>query len=67
MPVRMDVPKPKLLLGGDGGDLIVTRIQSLNSLHTSDRTDRWYSVELLRGSFQAITTEEWNYPIVRST
>jgi len=54
---------------GDGLDYTkenVTQIQSLNSLHTSDRSDRWYSVELLRGLFQAITTEEWNYPIVRS-
>jgi len=48
------------------GAFNVTRILSLNSLHTSDRSDRWNSIELLRGPFQATTTEEWNYPIVRS-
>jgi len=49
-----------------GRSVDVTRILSLNSLHTSDRSDRWNSIELLRGPFQATTTEEWNYPIVRS-
>ena len=67
-----DTKKPTMIFELDVCSLVgksgpfVTRIQSLNSLHTSGRSDCWYSIELPRGPFQATTTEEWTYPIVRS-